>query len=748
MASGELPRRATTFVGRRKELSALRRLLAHTRVLTLAGSGGSGKTRLTSELAASVATRFPGGIFFVDLSTVADPALVDDSVADALGVVSADSDRRRALVDNLAGRTVLLVLDNCEHLLAACASFASDLTRQCPSLLQITTSRERLNIEGETVWSVPPLALPDSDTIGAADNADAVRLFVDRARLVQPEFSLDDRNVRDVVTVCRAVDGIPLGIELAAARLATATPAELSVMLQDSLGTLVDGGRDVTGRQRTLRAAISWSHDLLNQEQRALFRRLAIFAGGQRADAVTEVCAFPPIAQDACRDLLAQLADKSVVQVRADGNVMRFGMLQPMREFAAEQLRDSGETEVLARRHHALYARLAAEACEARRHMGARAEHQRLWTEMDDVRAGLDESPDAVAFMEMAADLFYLWLHYAPREGYRRLSEAFERLPDPPPGLFARAGRTLMACAGQLGDYAKLEAMLPRLYAAVEEGNIVSERGHRALARGFFLERRAADLPGAQDSFRTAVAAFAEEERWPDYVLALMSLGSVERQLGNIDVARRFIDEALERGLQIDDAYVIGGSYFHRGWLELDDGDVAAARRSFVAGLELVEGSDPLSSAHQLEGVACALAGADPRTAARLFGAAERLRELASAGLQQPWQSRLERVIAATRDALGDAAWMRERAAGRDLDPQAVIALARGEPSSPRKVGGVSRRELEVARLVAAGMTNRDIAAKLFLSERTVESHLDHMRTKLRFTSRAQLAAWVSAEQL
>ncbi|MGH7685549.1 MAG: helix-turn-helix transcriptional regulator [Candidatus Dormibacteria bacterium] len=748
MARGDLPRRATTFVGRRKELSALRRLLSHTRLLTLVGPGGSGKTRLTAELASSVSTRFPGGVFFVDLSTVDDHTLIDDTVADALQVVSADRNRRRALVDNLAGRSVLLVLDNCEHLLAACASLASALARRCPMLVLIATSRERLNIEGETVWSVPPLSLPDSATVTAADGSDAVRLFVNRARLVQTEFLLDLRNVTDVVAVCRSVDGIPLGVELAAARLATATPAELNAMLRDRLGTLVGGARDVTRRQQAMRTTIAWSHDLLNDAQQVLFRRLAVFAGDQGVDAITDVCAFPPVTPAACRDLLTQLVEKSLVRRRADSDVMRFGMLQPIREFAAQHLHRSGETEALARRHQAFYARLAAQAKEARRHRGARAEHQRLWTEMDDVRAALVESPDAVSFMELAADLFGVWLLYTPHEGFRRLSEAFERLPDPPPRLLARASRTLMMCAGQLGDLRTIAVMLPRYVAAVEEGDVVSEHGHHNLALGFSLERREGDLAGARNAFRKAVAVFDADRVWPDYVLALSSLASVERQLGDFDVARGLIGEALERAVQIDDVYLIVGAYFHRGCLELDEGDVAAALASYVAGLELAERSDRLSIAHQLEGVACALAGSEPRRAARLFGAAERLRELGFLNPQPPWRARLERGIAEARGALAEPVWTREHAAGRELDLDAIFAVARGEHTEPHKTGVVSKREMEVAGLVAAGMTNRDIAAKLFVSERTVESHVDHILTKLQFRSRAQLAAWVASRQV
>ena len=743
-----VPARATSFVGRRKELTALRKLLQHTQLITLVGPGGAGKTRLATELAATVATRFPDGVVFVDLTTVGDDLLVADAVANALGLPASDRDPARAVVEHLRGRVVLLVLDNCEHLLAACASLAAGIRRSCPSLTQLATSRERLNIEGETVWSVPPLSLPISDGTMAADGSDAVRLFVDRARLVQPDFVLDEHNVADVVAVCRAVDGIPLGIELAAARLRAATPAELTALLGDCLGTLVGGGRDAAHRQRTLRATIAWSHDLLSDEQRVLFRRLAVFAGGQRADAIREVCAGAPIAPDSVRDVMAELVEKSVVWARPDGEVTRFGMLLPIREFAAERLGESGELAAVTSRHHALYALLAAESSQARRHRGAREELQRLWHEADDVRAALAASPDPIAHMEMAADLFFVWLQYAPNEGFRRMRDAFDRLPDPPPELLARAARVLLACAGQTGDYSMDESLVPRMIAAVEEGGAESERPYQLFQLGFLRERVAGDLAGARDAFRAAVETFETFSPGPDLVLATAELGSVERQLGHMDVARGLINDALERALRIDDLYGTIGAYFHRGWIELDEEDYTAARASFATGVELTDGSDRLSLAHQVEGIACALVPSDPRRSARLFGAATRLRQEATARLQPPWQARVERGMSEARRALAETAWSREFAAGRALPVNGLITLALERADDRHTAGGLSRREAEVARLVASGMTNRAIAGKLFLSERTVESHVDHVLTKLGFSSRAQIAAWVAAQQL
>jgi non-specific serine/threonine protein kinase len=740
--------RATAFVGRRKELLALRRLLSQTRLVTLVGAGGAGKTRLATELAASLATKFADGAILVDLITVADGALIPDEIASAAGITVPGHDRVGALTDQLRDRSALLIIDNCEHLLEPCANVVSHLLRHCASMTIVTTSRERLNIEGETVWSVPPLSLPRNDDVAVVDASDAVRLFVDRAQLVQPAFSVDAGNAADVAAICRAVDGIPLALELAAARLVTASPAELRVLLADRLGTLVGGGRDVAARQRTMRATIAWSYDLLTGAQRVLFRRLAVFVGGQLIDAIREVCAFSPLAHATIHVAITELVEKSVLWVRHEGDVTRFGMLQPIREYALERLHASGEHPTLAARHRALYARLAAEAWDAHRWGGARAELRRLSTEIDDVRAALDACDDGNEYMEMATNLFWVWMQQSPHEGFRRLCDAFDRLPEPPPALVARAGRVLMACSGQAGDYSMYEAIVPRALAAAEAAGVATERGHHALQLGFHRERLGGDLVGAREAFRDARAVFETESPGPDLVLVTQALGSIERQLGNLDEAGRLITQALDLGRRIDDPYGTIGAYFHRGWLELDKADDAAARASFAAGLELADGTDRLSVAHQLEGLACALAGSDPRRAAQLLGGAEHLREQLFARRQRPWQPRVERAMTNIRDALGEQLWKREHGAGRALPLDLLMQTALERSGDRRVAGGLSRRELEVAQLVAAGMTNRAIADKLFLAERTVESHLDHILTKLDFSSRAQLAAWVASRQL
>ena len=337
---------------------------------------------------------------------------------------------------------------------------------------------------------------------------------------------------------------------------------------------------------------------------------------------------------------------------------------------------------------------------------------------------------------------------HAPNEGFRRLRDAFDRLPEPPPALVARAGRVLLACAGQTADYSMDDAIVPRMRSAVEQRGVETERAYQGFQVGFHLERVAGDLAGARDAFRAAVAAFETESPGPDLVLATAELGSIERQLGNMDTARRLLSDSLERALRIDDLYGTIGAHFHLGWLELDEGNSTAALAAFRAGLDLLDGSDRLSLAHQIEGVACASTATDPRRAARLFGAAERLREESLARVQQPWQPRVERGMAEARDALGETAWTRERSAGRALTVAGVIEAASEPAARARGAGGLSRREAEVARLVAAGMTNRAIAGKLFLSERTVESHLDHILTKLGFATRSQIAAWVAAGEL
>ena len=350
-----LPTQTTTFIGRERELASAVERLETTRLLTLTGPGGSGKTRLALHLAADLLDRYPDGVWLVELAPVTDPAGVGPTIAAAARIGERPgSPTVDTISASLHSRQVLLVLDNCEHLIAACADLADALLRSCPRLTIVATSREGLNVPGEALMPVPSLRVPEGDRLPPLDELrgyEAISLFVDRCSSYQPEFALTDENAADVVRICRRLDGVPLALELAAARVRVLSVAQVAKRLDDRFRLLTGGGRTVVARQQTLRALIDWSYDLLNDSERVLLRRISIFVRGWSLEAAEAVCAGEGIEREDILELLAHLVDKSLV-VRLDrGGAARYGMLETIREYAREKLVDSGEAPILRQRH-------------------------------------------------------------------------------------------------------------------------------------------------------------------------------------------------------------------------------------------------------------------------------------------------------------------------------------------------------------------------------------------------------------
>src|SRR6267143_3940320 len=351
-----LPTQTTTFIGRKRELASAVERLQTTRLLTLTGPGGSGKTRLALHLAAAVLDRYPDGVWLVELAPVTDPAGVARAVAAAVHIGEQPG---RPVVDQISAalrkRQLLLLLDNCEHLIDACAALTDALLHSCPLLTILATSREGLNVPGEALMPVPSLRVPDSDIVPPLDELrayEAVSLFVDRCTSYQPAFALTNENAADIIRICRRLDGVPLALELAAARVRVLSVAQVASRLDDRFRLLTGGSRTVLARQQTLRAMIDWSYDLLTDSERLLLRRLSTFVGGWSLEAAEAVCAGDGIEREAILDLLAHLVDKSLVAMQDRGGVARYGMLETIREYAREKLVDSGEADALRRRHY------------------------------------------------------------------------------------------------------------------------------------------------------------------------------------------------------------------------------------------------------------------------------------------------------------------------------------------------------------------------------------------------------------
>jgi predicted ATPase/class 3 adenylate cyclase/Tfp pilus assembly protein PilF len=541
-----LPVQLTSFIGREREMADVKRSLATTRLLTLTGPGGTGKTRLALQVAADLLGEYPDGVWLVELAALVEPALVPQAVASALGVREEPGRTlTETLADSLRPKQLLLVLDNCEHLVAASATLAHALLRACPQLQFLTTSREALGITGETVFRVPSLSLPDPQRLSPVEDLsqyEAVRLFIDRSLMSQPRFAVTNENAPAVAQVCYRLDGIPLAIELAAARVKVLSVEQIAARLDDRFRLLTGGSRTALPRQQTLRASIDWSYDLLSEAERRLLRRLSVFAGGWTLGAAEAICAGDGIDAYEILDLLTQLVAKSLVSVDEQEAEARYRLLETIRQYGAEQLRGSGEEAALRGRHRDWYLALAEEA-EPELVGPAQGEWlDRLEGEHANLRAALGwsvEHGEAEAGLRLGGALGRFW----GVRGY--LTEGRERLTE------------LLALAGGLG---RTEVRSKALHAA---GVLAQVQGDYRAARALYeeclvLHRELGNTGGTASS--------------------LNNLGQVAFHQGDYATARSLYEQALAIRRDLGDKRGIASSLNNLGGVAQEQGDFAAAR--------------------------------------------------------------------------------------------------------------------------------------------------------------------------
>jgi predicted ATPase/class 3 adenylate cyclase len=674
-----LPLQLTSFIGRDKELVQLRGLLAAHRLVTLTGIGGCGKTRMAVQAAAEVLEAYPDGVWLVELAPLSEPSLVDQQLATVLGIREAvaaggsgPSTLTDRLVDYLASRRSLVLLDNCEHLVEACAGLAARLVGACRELTMLATSREPLGVAGEATFGVPPLALVDAADPADISNAEAVRLFVDRAGLVDPNFALTAENAPAVASICRRLDGIPLAIELAAARTRSLTPQQLDARLGDRFRLLAGSSRTALPRHQTLQAAIDWSHRLLSGPERILFRRLAVFAGGCSLEAAEQVCANDDL--DVLL-LVSALVDKSLlVHEPAPG---RYRMLETIRQFAWEQLREAGELKELRGRHRDWCLALA-EAADLQGPAQPTWE-ARLAAEQDNLRAALEwEGPpgdDGATRLRLAGALRVFWWSQAQGgEGRDWLERALQAGPDAPAAARATAlvGAGLMA-VGQ-GDQASALAFHEqslRLFEQLGDRRGVAEAllglGQVAMVRGRYEEARAALEQAVREARAAGDAHSAALARnfiaWTIYLQ------------GDPASARPVFEQVREGFRSIGDRQTIANITIAIGLCALEGGDHQEARSLVREGLQLARGIDFRWG--ELFGLdAASLLAARTRNweaAATLLGATQLLRESSPA----PPIGVRESAIAAVKGALDpdtlSALW--DKARVMPLDEAIAYAL-------------------------------------------------------------------------
>lgn len=473
----------TSFIGRDRELREVARLLDRSRLLTLTGAGGSGKTRLAIEAAMPRLNACPDGVWLVELAGLRDPALVPAATASALGLtLPAQRPALEGLSALLGQWRALLILDNCEHLVAACAVLAEQLLGACPGLRILATSREPLRVPGEVTWRVPSLTLPTpgrSPDPAELDSYESVRLFCERAGDVASSFALGEENAGAVAEICWRLDGMPLALELAAARVGSLSPAQIAERLGDSLAVLTAGSRSSLDRQQTLRATLSWSHALLTSAERAVFCRLPVFAGSFTLEGAEEVAAGEGIDQREVADLLGRLVDKSLVVAEEDAGGYRYRLLEPMRQYARERLADAGEAPAVEARHHAYYLELARAADPEGAAAASSTAPDRLEADHDNLRAALawalrHEPEQALA---LAVHMWPMWMsgsHY--REGSRWLDAALAAAPAP---TLLRAEALRAACGlevrlGQAGGLSELGTERIEIFRALGDGAAVA----------------------------------------------------------------------------------------------------------------------------------------------------------------------------------------------------------------------------------------------------------------------------------
>jgi predicted ATPase/DNA-binding CsgD family transcriptional regulator len=550
VAPNNLPQQLTSFVGRKRELSEVTDALSTTRLLTLTGSGGCGKTRLAAAAAAAALERFPGGAWWVELGPLADPDAVGPALGDALGIKPLPAQSPlEAVVAGLSATRALIVLDNCEHLVEACATTAEALLRGCPALTVMATSRAPLGVAGETDWRVPSLSLPGEDEPPqpvAAVQSDGVGLFVERAEKVLPDFAVDAENAMIVARICRELDGIPLAIELAAARVRVLGVERIAAGLGDRLDLLAGNVRSAMPRQRTLRASVDWSHDLLSEEEQFLFRRLGIFAGGFSLEAAEVVCRGAGLEQGTILDLLASLVEKSLVFVTDEDVGVRYALLETVRQYALERLGEAGEAGDLREGHVAFYFAAAERIAPHLESAGQQAWLDVLDAEAPNLAAALDHAvlTDGEQALGMCAALTVWWKlrgRFAlADEGYLRALAAARADPSALRARVLWARGYLLTYAGRFEEAAANEVEALAMAQSLDEASTAARSLDVLGTMQMF-----GDPAGARKSLEKARAlARASDDDWC-FVDATQILGFALAMQGDAGAVAVF-EEALE----------------------------------------------------------------------------------------------------------------------------------------------------------------------------------------------------------
>ena len=753
--TGNLPVEATSFIGRRRQLAELRKKLTAGRLISLVGPGGVGKSRLAVRAATDLGRSFKDGAWLVELAEVRDPALISNAVMAALDLRDqAATEPLELVVSYLKDKSLLLVVDNCEHLLGAVAHLVTEVLRAAPDVRVIATSREPMSVAGEHVIPVPPMELPAAhaaEPLKQLRQNEAVALFVERAEAASGTFELTAANQAAVADLCRRLDGLPLAIELAAVRTRVLTVEQILDRLSDRFGLLTGGGRAALPRQRTLQTAIDWSHELLAPAERILLRRLCLFAGRFTLEDVESVCSEGGAAADVL-DLLSSLVDKSLVIKEDARGVACFRLHETMREYAAHKMREAGEEEVLRDRYVAYYVlRCRRTALQARFGLV----EWLAWTdvEIDNLRSVLRHclvQSDSVNGLDLAASLGWYWVTRATTEGVRWLDELLACGPgDPETIAWAYFIRGFLAVLQ--GDWTGARPPLEMAIAAAREAGQPIPLAH-SLTMASIADSMAGDRTSAERFLdeAQAVAAEADDVAATVGVLQARALkGAIE---GDFATVKLVATEGARLSREVGDLYALHMMLLNLGGAALAAGDLNESKRTYEEALRIADKiDDRIGQFYLLAALAFhATISGQPRVAAQLLGASETIRIGAGSRVMAVLAPFIAQAEESARTTLGASKYLAEFEIGKRLSRDDAVRLALGESrglavSDHGGTGVLGKREGDVARLVADGLSNKQIGARLFISERTVDSHVRSILNKLGVNTRAQIAGWIAS---
>jgi predicted ATPase/DNA-binding SARP family transcriptional activator/DNA-binding CsgD family transcriptional regulator len=765
-----LPAQRTSFVGKEREMLEVKRALAMTRLFTLTGAGGSGKTRLALEVARDLIGAYPDGVWLVELASLSERKLMSQAVAKAVNVPEQPGrPLTEALVEALRDKETLLVLDNCEHLIDAAAQLADALLRSCPRLRVVATSREALSVEGELVWRVSPLSVPDAHRDGdraptARELAryDAARLFVERARLRSPHFELRAENAGAVAQICRVLEGMPLAIELAAARARTLSVAQISQRLEDCLKLLRGDSRSAAPRQRTLRATLDWSHDLLSAEEQVLLRRLSVFAGGWILEATEALSTRDVVHEVDVLELLSNLVDKSLMLTEARAaEVMRYRMLEPVRQYARERLEASGEADTVRQRHATFFLALAKEA-EPELNGPDQAEWvDRLEAEHDNIGAALDwslESDPETALGLVAVLGNFWWAHGHINEGRRWLEAALTRTGGLETAVRARALRFAGVLSEEQGHYEGAEEFYAEGLALYRR--LGDRRGVAALLNSLgSLSHITGNQAEAMDLTEKSLSIKQELDDESGVAISLNNLGAIVQTTGDLARAQTLFEESFQMAREQGDKTGAAISLLNLGTLAVEQDEPARAQALLLDALQALRQLGDNDGVTECLDSLAAAAGKryEGNRAARLLGAAEAARETLGTTIHPVERNMYEGFVNLSRCDLDENAWSVAWAEGRAMSLEEAIEYAMSEEEfttassqaleqqlTHEQSPALTRREQEIACLVAQGFTNRQVASELSISEHTVATHVVKILKKLGIQSRAQIGSWLA----